>query len=73
MVLAQEETDLKTTALVPADVSLSLSSPIEPSTAFIIAIQPGKFSVEVDAKGDGLLVLSNIDYPGWIASIINSM
>lgn len=69
IILAQDETDLKTTALISPEVSLSISPSGEPSTAFITTAQPGYLVIEVEARGDGLLVLSQIDYPGWQATL----
>jgi hypothetical protein len=73
LVLAQDELDLKTTALLPAGISLpSLSPPAGPSTALVTAAQPGYLAVEVEAQGAGLLVLSQVDYPGWRATLDGS-
>jgi hypothetical protein len=72
MILAQDETDLKTTALISPDVSFSVSPSDEPSTAFITTAQPGYLAIEVEASGDGLLALSQIDYPGWQATLDGS-
>jgi hypothetical protein len=39
------------------------------SSATIVARQPDRLVVDVDAAADGLLVLSEVDYPGWRASV----
>jgi len=68
-VLAADETDLKTTALIPAGVSGRLSEPADVSMASVAKVGPGRLAVDVFAAGDGLLVLSNVDYPGWQATL----
>ena len=68
-VLAQDTVDLKTTALVPADTSISLAGATALSTAQVTHHAPGHLAVAVKAGGDGLLVFSNINYPGWQATL----
>jgi hypothetical protein len=68
-VLAQDGTDLKTTAIVPANASISLPGQVMTSTASVIEDYPGFLQIATDAKTEGLLVVSNIDYPGWQATI----
>ena len=68
-ILAQESTDLKTTALIPADLSLNLATSPQPSSATIIELYPGALTINVNTIADGLLVISNIDYPGWQATL----
>ncbi len=68
--LAADETDLKTTALLPATGKIGpLSEPGGASAAVVVEPAPGRLAVDVAAAGDGLLVLSNIFYPGWQATL----
>lgn len=41
----------------------------EGSAAVVTRFEPNRLTVEVDAAADGLLVLSEIDYPGWRAAV----
>jgi hypothetical protein len=41
----------------------------QPSSARILAYSPHAITLEVDAAADGLLVLSEVYYPGWRASL----
>jgi hypothetical protein len=68
-VLAQDTVDLKTTALVPADTSISLAGATALSTAQVTHHAPGHLAIAVESGSDALLVLSNINYPGWQATL----
>jgi len=67
--LAAEETDLRTTALLPPGVSLSLGAGGEGASARVAANHAGFLSVAVETPEAGLLVLSNIYDPGWRATL----
>ncbi|HEY84076.1 MAG TPA: YfhO family protein [Chloroflexi bacterium] len=76
-ILASGETDLKTTALVmtangrpPTDDGqrLAVSGQL-PAVARVIESQPGLLVVDADTSAEGMLVLSNIHYPGWQAKL----
>lgn len=68
-VLAADETDLRQTALIPAGISLSFTMPTEPPVVSVAESRPGLVVVDIQTGEDGLLVLSNIDYPGWQATL----
>ncbi len=69
-VLARNETDLKTTALVAsAGGQPSAVSNQPPAAARVVESHPGLLVVEADVSAAGLLVLSNIYYPGWQAQL----
>ncbi len=57
------------TALVPPASGLSLGQPApgQEGSVEIIARTPDTLSLRVSNPADGLLVLSEIDYPGWLA------
>jgi hypothetical protein len=69
MLLADDTIDLKTTVLVPPGVSLPFTAPVEPSRAYVTQAYPGFLAVETETQAEGLLVLSNINYPGWQATL----
>ena len=68
--LSTDAFDVRRAALVaePLDLALGAAS-AQPSSARIIAYGPHEITLEVDAAGDGLLVLSEVYYPGWRASL----
>ena len=69
-VLAADETDLKTTALLmTADDQRSAVSDQPPAVAQVVESRPGLLVVDADTSAEGLLVLSNIYYPGWRAQL----
>jgi len=39
------------------------------SSAQVVAFAPSEITIEVDAAADGLLILSEVYYPGWRASV----
>jgi len=51
----------------PLDVPLAGAT--HGSMAQVTAYTSNQFSVQVDANGEGLLILSEIYYPGWRASL----
>lgn len=68
--LYQNEQTLPRAFVVPySDLSgrddLSLVTPIQPTAAPIIEYSPNRIVVEVDLEEQGLLVLSEVWYPGW--------
>jgi hypothetical protein len=75
--LGADDFDLRRTAVVAEPLSLPLSDPAAAgsagltaaSTARVTAFGPNDMSVEVNAAADGLLVLSEVYYPGWQASL----
>jgi hypothetical protein len=51
----------------------SLKNPIQPDQekAFILKYEPNKVTVQAKLKDDGYLVLSDVNYPGWTANILD--
>ena len=69
-ILARDETDLKTTALLMTPGGQRLAVSGQPSTvAQVVESRPGLLVVDADTSAEGLLVLSNIYYPGWRAKL----
>jgi hypothetical protein len=67
--LRADEFDLRQVAVVAEPPGGDLSGSADGSTAQLTGFAPSELSVEVDAAGDGLLVLSEVHYPGWQASV----
>lgn len=67
--LAAEETDLKSTALVAVAEALNFTEPAQPAQVKVTEAQPGVLAVAAQTETAGLLVLSNVDYPGWQATV----
>ena len=67
--LSADEFDLRRVAVAAEPPGGGLYRSAVGSTAQIAAFAPDELSVEVDAAGEGLLVLSEIYYPGWQASV----
>ncbi|GAB4545702.1 MAG: hypothetical protein Kow0063_39830 [Anaerolineae bacterium] len=67
--LSADEFDLRRVAVVAEPPGLALSGAQGNSTARVTAFAPHRVTVEVDAAAPGLLVLSEIYYPGWRASL----
>ncbi|GAB4541403.1 MAG: hypothetical protein Kow0063_32220 [Anaerolineae bacterium] len=58
-------------ALVPPGTFINVTAPPTPAGGRIEILRrtPGSLELEVTTSGDGLLVLSEIDYPGWQAAV----
>ena len=67
--LSQDEFDLRRVAVVDEPPSLTLSGAGDGSSAQVIAFTANEISLRAYAAGDGLLVLSEVNYPGWQASL----
>jgi uncharacterized membrane protein YgdD (TMEM256/DUF423 family) len=67
--LGADDFDLRRAAVVAEPLSLPLSDPGTGSTARVTAFAPNEMTVEVSAAADGLLVMSEVYYPGWQASV----
>jgi len=65
--LAADDFDLKTTALVSADVPLA--EPVAPDSVTVRRADAGFLALDVSAGGDGLLVVSEIWDAGWRATV----
>jgi uncharacterized membrane protein YgdD (TMEM256/DUF423 family) len=67
--LSADEFDLRRVGVLAEPPDIPLPGPMDGSTARVTAFTPNQISIEVDAVADGLLVLSEIYYPGWRASV----
>ncbi len=66
--LREPEFDPRRVAILPHRPDLALPSQVEgESSAVILERQPERMVVDVDMAADGLLVLSEVYYPGWRA------
>jgi len=64
----REEFDPRQVAILPHKPALALSSQVEgESSVAILERQPERMVLEVDMAANGLLVLSEVYYPGWRA------
>ena len=59
--------DVRDKALVPA--SPARPSPVPPGAATITSSGDDAVGIEVDAPAAGILVLHDLDYPGWVARL----
>jgi hypothetical protein len=67
--LGADEFDPRQVAVVTEPINVVLPGPTEGSTAQVVAFTSNEFTIQVTAAADGLLVLSEIYYPGWRASV----
>jgi uncharacterized membrane protein YgdD (TMEM256/DUF423 family) len=67
--LSADTFDLRRVAVLNEPPGLALPGPTDGSTAQVIAFAATDISVAVDAVADGLLILSEVYYPGWRASV----
>jgi hypothetical protein len=67
--LSADEFDLRQVAVVAEPPDITLPGPTHGSSAWVTAFAPNEITVEVDAAADGLLILSEVTYPGWQASV----
>jgi hypothetical protein len=67
--LSTDEFDLRRAAVVAEPLDIPLSGATHNSTARVTEFAPDQVTVEVDAAEAGLLVLSEVYYPGWRASL----
>jgi hypothetical protein len=67
--LSADTFDLRHAAVLNEPPGLALPGPTDGSTAQVIAFAATDISVAVDAVADGLLILSEVYYPGWRASV----
>jgi hypothetical protein len=71
MRLSTDEFDLRQAAVVAEPLDVPLSRTPDGSTAQVTAFAPNQITVEVDAADEGLLILSEVYYPGWRARVDN--
>ena len=67
--LSADDFDLRRAAVVAEPLDIPLGGTPDGSTAQVTAFGPNQITIEVDADDDGLLVLSELHYPGWRASL----
>ncbi len=67
--LSADDFDLRRAAVVARPLGVTLPGPTDGSSARVTAFAPNEIIVEVTAVADGLLVLSEVTYPGWRASV----
>jgi len=68
--ISQDDFDLRRMAVVEHPIDMrSLPHPVEGSFAQVTSFSAEALDLDVQAVADGLLVLSEINYPGWHASV----
>jgi len=67
--LSADEFDLRRSAVVAEPMPVTLPGPMDGSTAQVTDFTPNEIVIRADAVADGLLVLSEVIYPGWRASV----
>jgi hypothetical protein len=67
--LSADEFDLRRVAVVAEPPDITLPGPTHGSSAWVTASAPNEITLEVNAAADGLLILSEVTYPGWRASV----
>jgi hypothetical protein len=67
--LSADEFDLRRAAVLAEPLDVPLGSTIDGSTAQVTAFAPHRITLEVDAADEGLLILSEVYYSGWHASV----
>jgi hypothetical protein len=67
--IMKHSADLRRAALVPAPLPEPLDNTATGDTLRFTSYQPDSMSLDVQAAGNGLLVLSEIYYPGWRATV----
>jgi hypothetical protein len=69
--LGADDFDLRQAAVVAEPLAGFSPGSSGPSTAAVVAFSPDQIQVEVDTADPGMLVLSEVTYPGWHASVDN--
>jgi hypothetical protein len=68
--IGEDTFDLRRAAVVDRETGLALAGqPAEGSSAHVTSFSAGELVLDVEAVADGLLVLSEVSYPGWHASV----
>ncbi|HEY4084552.1 MAG TPA: YfhO family protein [Bryobacteraceae bacterium] len=67
--IQKRSVDLRQVALVSSPLSPPLGKSAAGDTLRFTSYEPSSMSLDVQASGDGLLVLSEIYYPGWRAIV----
>jgi len=67
--LSAEDFDVRRAAVVAEPLDIPLGGTPDGSTAQVTSFGPNQITVEVETDAVGLLVLSEVYYPGWRASV----
>jgi hypothetical protein len=67
--LAAADFDFRQVALLPPEVELPPLSTSDTDRVEVLSAEPNRLELAVEAGADGLLVISEVDYPGWQAAI----
>ena len=68
--IGEDSFDLRRAAVVEREMEPPLPGrPLDGSSARVTSYSADQIDLEVEAVADGLLVLSEVDYPGWRASV----
>ncbi len=67
--ISADDLDLRQSAVTDRTLDGPLPGPLDGSTARVVAFGPHEIHIEVEAVDRGLLVLGEIYYPGWRASV----
>ncbi len=68
-VLVSDDFNLETTARLPADAQISVDENAGSSSVRVTDSHAGFLAVTVTSASDGILLLSQINYPGWVAKL----
>jgi hypothetical protein len=67
--VADPDFDPRATAIIIGDRPCEVAPQVEADSVSNTRYEPNRIEAQVDAGAAGLLVLSEIDYPGWVATI----
>jgi hypothetical protein len=70
--LDADDFDLRREALLAQDPPLPLSGPLDGASARVVGFAPTYLALEVETPANGLLLLSEVYYPGWQARVDGS-
>jgi uncharacterized membrane protein YfhO len=56
-------------AVLESTMDLALDEPARPESARIVSYLPNRVEIETDVAAPGVLVLTDMYYPGWICTI----
>ena len=67
--VAEESFDLRQSAVIDRTPALAAPDPVSGSEATLVTFSANRLTLQVDARADGIVVLSEICYPGWHARV----
>ena len=67
--LADPGFDARTTVTLPRQPALSLPGTVQQSSVTVTDYEPERIAIHADTPTDGVLVVSEMDYPGWQATV----